>query len=412
MTDGDHRARVRLKEGQRRSYICIMPDTPPIHGTCDPRFAPVRDAFADNFRVRGELGAAVAVVVDGRPVVDLWGGSADLGRTRPWQRDTIVNVYSCTKAMAALCLLRLVDVGRVDLDAPVVRYWPEFGRQGKEGIPVRWLLSHRAGLAAVRRLLPDEALYDWDAMTAALAAETPWWEPGTAHGYHAVTFGWLVGEIVRRVTGEGFGRHFRETVARPLGLDFHVGLPDREHARVAEMSEIAPPDGDGASLAALVLSDPEGLQARAFVNPPSMARGVNVPEWRRAEIPGANGHGSARDLAALYGALASGRPRLLSADGVARCATEESVGPDLVLGVPTRFGPGFMLSQDHADARFGPSPRAFGHPGAGGSLGFADPDARLGFGYVLNRMGPRILLDPRAVGLIGAVYAALGARSE
>jgi CubicO group peptidase (beta-lactamase class C family) len=389
-----------------------MSDQPLVQGECHPRFAPVRDAFAANLRHRDEVGAAVTLVVDGETVVDLWGGHADLARTRPWERDTIVNVYSCTKGMTALCAHRLVSEGRLDLDTPVAEYWPEFAAAGKETLPVRWLLGHRSGLAAVRPMLPGEALYDWDAMCAALAAETPWWTPGTTHGYHAVTFGWLVGEVVRRVTGRSLGTYFREELAEPLGLDFHIGVPDAAHARCAEMSSIPLLSSDEpANLAAAILSDPEGVAARAFMNPPSMALGVNHAAWRSAEIPGANGHAGARDLARVYGALARGGDldgvQVLDAAGIARCAEEQSHGPDLVLPIPTRFGLGFVLPQDRVDARFGPSHTAFGHPGAGGSVGFADPDARVGFGYVMNRMGPHILLDPRAVALIDAAYAAL-----
>lgn len=380
-----------------------------IHGECAPRFARVREVFEAGFRAGKEVGAAVAVVHDGETVVDLWGGWADQARTRPWERDTIVNVYSCTKAMAAVCAHQLVERGRLDLDAPVAEYWPEFGQRGKSKIPVRWLLSHRAGLACVRETLPMEALYDWTMITEALAAEEPNWEPGTAHGYHAVTFGWLVGEVVRRIDGRSLGTYFREEIAKPLGLDLHIGLADAEHHRVAEMSMIPTDEVDphGANLAQVIMSDPESMAARAFLNPPSMALGVNNPEWRRAEIPGANGHGAARDLARVYGALAQGGGDILSPAGVARCAQEQSHGPDLVLQVTTRFGLGYMLPQERADARFGTSQRAFGHPGAGGSLGYADPDTRIGFGYVMNRMGPHILLDPRATALVEAVHAAM-----
>src|SRR5262245_20882305 len=228
-----------------------MTDTPAIPGTCDPRFDRVRDVFAQNFRERDEVGAAMALTLDGRPVVDLWAGHADLMRTRPWERSTIVNVYSTTKGMTAICLHQLVEQGRVDLDAPVARYWPEFARAEKESIPVRAFLGHRSGLAAVKPVLPAAALYDWDAMVAALAAETPWWQPGTGHGYHAITFGWLVGEVVRRVSGKSLGTYFREAIAGPLGMDFHIGLPDREHHRCAEMSSIPLPDpsSDGVQLA-------------------------------------------------------------------------------------------------------------------------------------------------------------------
>jgi CubicO group peptidase (beta-lactamase class C family) len=385
-----------------------------IEGRCDARFARVRDAFARNVAERDEIGAAVAVSAGGSLVVDLWTGWADLERRRRWARDTIVNVYSCTKGMVALAALQLVDQGRLELDAPVARYWPDFARAGKDEIPVRWLLSHRAALPAVKTMLPDAALYDWHAMTAALAAQPPWWTPGVRHGYHAVTYGWLVGEVVRRITGQSLGSYFREAIAGPLALDFHIGLAESEHARCGDMSSIPIPEPGGeaeSNLGSVIMNDPEGMASLAFINPPSMLLGPNTREWRAAEIPGANGHGTARDLAMVYGALATGggpggRP-LLGRDALALCHAEQSLGPDLVLGLTTRFANGFMLSQRRPRAAFGPNPRAFGHPGAGGSVGFADPDAGVGFGYVMNRMGPHILLDPRAEALIDAVYACL-----
>jgi len=389
-----------------------MPDVD-VHGRCDARFARVREAFEENFRARNEVGAAVALAIEGELAVDLWAGHRDPGRTQPWQRDTLVNVYSTTKGVTALAAHRLVDEGRLDLEAKVARYWPEFAQAGKGAIPVRWLLSHRAGLPAVRKLLPGEALYDWDAMTSALAAETPWWEPGRAHGYHAVTFGWLVGEVVRRIAGKSLGAYVRDTFCAPLGLDFHIGLPEPEHARVADILPQLPPDPDGeaAQLFARSLAESEGVTARAFGNPPSMLAGPNVPAWRSAEIPGGNGHGTARALATLYGRAALGDGSVIGKDAIARCRDEQSHGPDLVLGVTTRFGLGFMLRQEsHAGGRcLGAG--AFGHPGAGGSLAFADPERGLGFGYVMNRMGPRILLDDRAIALVEAANACLGGGS-
>jgi CubicO group peptidase (beta-lactamase class C family) len=384
-----------------------------IHGACDARFAPVREAFARNFREQDEIGASVAIALDGEPVVDLWAGHTDLARTQPWQRDTLVNVYSTTKGVTALAAHRLVDEGKLDLDAPVASYWPEFAQAGKGALPVRWLLSHRAGLPAVRKLLPNEALYDWEAMTAALAAEPPWWTPGAAHGYHAVTFGWLVGEVVRRIAGRSLGAYVRDTFAKPLGLDFHIGLAEPEHGRVADILQTVPPDttGEAAQMFMRALAEPEGVTARAFMNPPSMALGPNVPAWRSAEIPGANGHGTARALATLYGRAALGDGAVISRAAIERCRGEQSRGDDLVLGVPTRFGLGFMLRQDsHAGGRcLGAG--AFGHPGAGGSLAFADPEQRLGFGYVMNRMGPRILLDDRAIALVEAMNGCLGRKT-
>jgi CubicO group peptidase (beta-lactamase class C family) len=391
----------------------MNPASARIEGLCDVRFGAVRDAFAEGFARGEEVGAAVSVVVDGRSVVDLWAGHADQARSRPWTRDTLVNVYSTTKGMAALCLLQLVEQGKVDLDAPVARYWPGFEAEGKGEIPVRWLLSHRAGLPAVRQLLPNAALYDWDAMVGALAAEAPWWKPGERHGYHAVTFGWLVGEVVRRVTGRSVGAYFREAVAGPLGADFHIGLPEAEHGRAGEMSAMAPPPPDsvGPNLVQALLTEPEGMLARSFMNPPSMALGPNHAAWRSAEIPGANGHAGARGIARIYGALARGGEQdgvhVLAPETIARACEEQSAGSDAVLQLSTRIGLGFMLPQAARDARYGPSERAFGHPGAGGSVGFADPGAKLGFGYAMNKMGPSILLDARPLALIDAVYTSL-----
>jgi CubicO group peptidase (beta-lactamase class C family) len=383
-----------------------------VSGDCDARFLPVRDAFAESFARGDEIGASVAVLIDGEPVLSLFGGFADPAKTRAWTADTLVNVYSTTKAMAAFCLHQLVEEGKVDLDAPVARYWPEFAAAGKAEVPVRWLLSHRVGLPAVRKLLPNEALYDWDAMTSALAAETPWWEPNTRHGYHAVTFGWLVGEVVRRVTGKSVGTVFRERIAGPLGADFHIGLPDALHGRAGELSAMVAqpaPDSGGFNLMEAFLKEPEGMVAHAFMNPPSMAFGPNNPAWRRAEIPAANGHANALGIAKVYGAVVAPKAgrAVLSPASVERAIREQSVGKDAVLQLETRFGLGFMIPQARRDARFGPSERSFGHPGAGGSLGFGDPDARLGFGYAMNKMGPSILMDVRPLALIDALYSCL-----
>ena len=391
-----------------------MPSEIEVHGRCDARFARGKSAFEENFRTRDEVGAAVALALEGELVVDLHAGHLDPARTRPWQRDTLVNVYSTTKGVTALAAHRLVDEGRLDLEAPVAKYWPEFAQAGKAALPVRLLLSHRAGLPAVRKLLPNEALYDWNAMVEALAAESPWWEPGSAHGYHAVTFGWLVGEVVRRIAGKSLGTYVRDTFAQPLGLDFHVGLAEPEHARVGDILQPPAPDpcGEAAQLFARALAEPEGVTARAFMNPPSMALGPNLAAWRSAEIPGANGHGTARALATLYGRAALGDAGgVISREAISRCRGEQSRGADLVLGVRTRFGLGFMLHQDSHEGGRCLGAGAFGHPGAGGSLAFADPEQRLGFGYVMNRMGPRILLDDRAITLVEAVNGSLGRKS-
>ena len=381
-----------------------------IEGTCDPRFAPVREAFAQNFSTLGETGAAVAVTLDGRSVVDLWAGHADAARTRPWERDTIVNVYSTTKGMTAICAHRLVDQGRLDLDAPVATYWPEFASGGKARLPVRYLLSHQAGLPAVSQSLQPAAMYDWDVMTAALAAQEPWWEPGTKHGYHAVTYGWLVGEVVRRISGKTVGTFFRDEVARPLDVDFHIGLAAEHDTRTAPLIPAPPPSAEDMNLLAEVLKDPEAMLFKVMFNPPILPEAVNTREWRAAEIPAANGHTNARALARVYGALACGGVldgvRVLSRESIARALAAQAEGPDAVMPLYTRFGLGFMLSTPQE--KMGPNPRTFGHGGMGGSLGFADPDAQLGFGYTMNEAHMGLwLVDPRATALISALYDVL-----
>ncbi len=382
-----------------------------IEGTCDPKFSRVKDAFAENFEKRSEVGAAAAVVLDGKSVVDIWGGHADKAATRPWTRDTLVNVYSTTKGVTAICAHRLVDKGLLDIDAPVAKYWPEFAQAGKDKLPVRFLLSHRAGLPAVRKILDGDALFNWTTMTNALAEQEPWWEPGTAHGYHAVTFGWLVGEVIRRITGKTPGVYLRDEIAGPLGLDFHIGLDAKHDTRVAGLIASPPPGPGEPNIFAEAMKNPESVVAKAFMNPPLMGKPglVNSREWRAAEIPAANGHGTARALARLYGALARGGEldgvRVMSKDEVAKCSIEQSNGPDAVLTINTRFSQGFMMSQPGAE--LGPNAKSFGHPGAGGSLGYADPEAKIGFGYTMNKMQASLLIDPRATALIEAVYASM-----
>ena len=382
-----------------------------IEGHCDERFRGVRAAFADNFATRGDVGAAVAVSIGNKPVIDLWGGYSDKARTRPWERDTIVNVYSATKGVAATCLNRLADQGQVDLDAPVADYWPEFAQSGKEKIPVRWLLSHRAGLPAVRKPLPPEALMRWDVMTTALAEQEPWWEPGTKHGYHALTFGYLIGEVIRRVTGKTVGAYCRENISGPLGIDFHIGLDARDDSRCAEVIAAPPPASGQRNPLADAAKDPDSITAKAVNNPPGALKleTINSRAWRAAEVPAANGHTNARALSRFYATLASSGEldgvRILSADQIERCRTIESDGIDAVLSVPMRFGLGYRLTQPAA--KYGPNPHSFGHTGAGGSLGFADPDAGLGFAYTMNQMGTQLLLDPRVAALLDALYAAL-----
>ncbi len=365
----------------------------------------MREAFEENFAVRAELGAAVAVMLEGETVVDLWSGFADAARTRPWREDTLVNVFSVGKALAAACLLLLVSHGLLELEDPVARHWPEFAAGGKEPITARELLSHRAGLAAIRAELPEGALYDWEAVTRALAQEEPWWTPGSAHGYHVHTFGFLVGELVRRVAGESIGTVLRRELAEALGAQLSFGLPPAERARCAEyVFDVALPTSvvDGGSGA-----EWGPLRRLAYLNPPG-ATGigtVNSTAWRDAELPSANLHADARGIARFYAALLGDSRSPVDAAVLAEATREASCGEDLVLARPSRFGLGFQLTQP--ERPFGPGPSGFGHFGAGGSVGFADPDAGVAFAYVMNRGGPQ-WRDPRNRALIDALYQSLG----
>ncbi len=401
----------------------------PIEGSCDAHFKRVREVFEHCLEKNREVGAAIAFYLDGKPVVDLWAGSVDRAGSRPWRPDTLVNTYSTTKGMTALCAHQLVERGKLDLDAPVARYWPEFAAAGKEAIPVRWLLTHRAGLPAVREPLPEGALYDWDAMASALARETPAWEPGSQQGYHPLTFGFLVGEVIRRVSGLSVGEWFRREVAGPLEADFHIGLPASEHGRVSDIiGTLAPPpprasSGKGGDAPATRLRvkgpladffrdmvDPTTLVGAAFNNPRQRADAVNSPAWRSAEIPAGNGHGTALALARIYGALARGGAvhgvRLLEGETIEAARSESGEAPDAVLGgIQIRYGQGFMLRNDVMP--FSPGRESFGHPGAGGSLGMADPESGTGFGYVMNRMKPGLTGGATAYAVLRAFYEAL-----
>jgi CubicO group peptidase (beta-lactamase class C family) len=381
-----------------------MRAVPEIHGRCDPQFERVREALAENFERHDELGAAVAVVIDGEPVVDMWAGWMDAARTRPWERDTLVDVFSVGKPMAVLCLLQLAQGGLVELDAPVASYWPEFAAAGKQAVTVRMLLGHQAGLPAIRRELPHHAMYDWELMTSELAAQEPWWEPGTAHGYHTNTFGFLVGELVRRVGGERVEDHFHRGIAGPLGADFHFGISPSEDPRVADFELPGPPASMTADTVPLIIR-------HAYFNPPGISGigTVNTREWRAAVMPSTNGHATARAVARIYSALACGGAidgvRVLDAETIAEATREVSSGPDRVLTRPSRFGLGFQLTMPQRP--LGSHQGAFGHFGAGGSLGFADPEARLAFAYTPNQgEGPR-WQNPRNRGLIEALYACL-----
>jgi CubicO group peptidase (beta-lactamase class C family) len=395
------------------------------HGTCDPRFERVAEELERSFAERGEVGASVAVTVDGEMVVDLWGGVADPSTGREWTSDTLANLFSCTKGATALCAHVLASRGALDLDAPVASVWPEFAKNGKDAIAVRHLLSHQAGLPALREALPEGALYDWDLMVDRLAAEEPFWEPGTRHGYHALTFGFLVGEVVRRVSGAPLGDFFRDEIAAPLGLDLWLGLPEQHEWRVAPTIPADMPASidelpamhraafaDVASLQGLVLANNGGY----------LLPGEADSRAAHAAVMGAVGAlGNARSLAEMYRPLALGGAvdgvRLVEASQIARMSAVASASSvDAVVLVPSRWSLGFVKG---ADNRHLPgidassiliSDAAFGHAGMGGSLGFADPGARMSFGYSMNQQGLGVAMHERGQSLVDAVYESLGYR--
>ena len=375
-----------------------------VHGICRAGFEPVREALVANFEKGLELGASVAVTRDGETMVDLWAGDADPKGT-PWAEHTIVNVYSTTKTMAATCVLMLADRGLVDLNAPVADYWPEFKQNGKEGVLVRHVMSHSAGLCGFDPPLESVGeLYDWDAICARLAAQMPWWEPGTASGYHAVTQGFLQGEILRRVTGRSIGTFFREEVAEPLGADFHIGLDPSLDDRVGEL---VPPEGPPKVPA----PEPGSVAARMSAGAAIDATEPRTSPWRRAEIPAAGGIGNARSVARVHSALACGGSidgvKLMSPAGVERVLEEQTRGQDLVLGLPIVFGMGFGIN----DALFpiSPNPRAFFWGGWGGSLAIIDLDARVSIAYVMNRMEADLMGDQRGGTVVAAAFQSLAA---
>ena len=386
-----------------------------VQGLCEPGFERVREALAETLAAGSEVGAAIAVYVDKRAVVDLWAGHADAGRTRPWGRDTIVNLYSIGKAVSAVCALRLVEAGLLDLDAPVADYWPEFAQEGKGRIRVRHLLTHQAAVPAIARRLPSGTWNRWDVMTEALAAQAPWWEPGEGHGYHVNTQGFLIGEVVRRVAGKTLGAYLRDNLGGPAGVDFFIGFGPELDARCAEVLPQAA-SAEGEELRRQLSVDPETLsglplmRVNAYRNPPELSGigVINSRQWRAAEVPSTNGHGNARAVARLFSALAGDGlldgVRVLAPETIARAAEEQVYGNDIVLGRPTRFGLGFQLTM--AERPLGPNPRAFGHFGAGGSLGFADPDARVAFAYAMNQ-GRSGWQHKHVRRLIDLVYAAL-----
>ena len=376
----------------------------PISGTCDAGFTAVRDAFVDNFAQRGEVGAGVCVQIDGRTVVDLVGGWADEARQRTWQHDTLVNFYSVGKAFVALLALQLVDNGTIGLDDRISTVWPEFAVGGKQEATVRQALCHRAGVPAIRERLTNDDLWQWDRMTHALAATEAWWVPGERHAYHTNTYGHLTGEIVRRITGQMPGDRLRD-VAGPLDADVWCGLGEPEQRRCAELIWAPSTKIGDANVDFDRLSGDQLMVMLGYFNPPGYASQgvVNTPQWRGAQVPSTNGHGTASGIARIYGALLE-PGRLLSSELLAEATRPQSVGYCPVLGEEVSFGLGFQPTRTNRP--LGPNPRSFGHFGTGGSLGFADPDTGVAFGYVMNHVIPR-WQSTRNRALIEAVYASL-----
>ncbi|MFJ2928387.1 serine hydrolase domain-containing protein [Streptomyces massasporeus] len=384
-----------------------------VNGAVAEGFEPVREAFVRNFETLGDRGAAVAVYRDGQKVVDLWGGTRDVDGTAPWERGTAQVVRSATKGVAAAVLLLLHQRGQLDLDAPVGHYWPEFKAQGKERVLVRHVLNHRAGLPVLDRpLTPQEAL-DPLRGPAAVAAQAPVWEPGTDHGYHALTYGWLLDELVRRVTGQSTGQWLASQVTGPLGLDLWLGLPESEAGRVGRVGRV-----EGAEPTGGLRARPKRSVTEAYEDPASLTRRAfaaispfpdqNDPAYRAAALPATNAMATADGLARFYATLigdTAGATRLFTPETVELARAEESAGPDRVLVVGTRFGLGYML---HGSASPFLTPGSFGHPGRGGALGFADPETGIAFGYVTNGFRKTVTADPRAQGLVRAVRGVLG----
>ena len=393
-----------------------------VYGYCDAEFEEVLKEFLDNFNQRSEVGASLCLRVDGRIKVDLWGGLSSVTTRSPWEKDTLSIVFSCTKAAVALCAHILIDRGKLDPFALVTEYWPEFGQKGKEGINVAMMLNHSAGLPAFRDPIKPGGYYDWAYMVNRLENEVPFWEPGTRNGYHMVSFGWTVGELISRVSGKTLGEFFLEEVAKPLGLDFWIGLPEEIEPRVSPMIFFNPEPSDPVSdFIRILMSDPTSIQHLSFMN--SGGFDPNSRQAHAAMIGGATGITNARHLSGMYAPLATAgnyqKGRLVSPDAIARMGqVSMATQKDATLLIPTRFTLGFMKSMDNRHRPLGYmesliiGERAFGHGGAGGSIGFADPECKMAFGYTMNKMGNGLMLNERGQSLIDAAYRSLGYRSN
>jgi len=393
-----------------------------VEGSCDAAFLGVADEFEKNFRERDEIGASVCITHEGRTVLDLWGGLARPAERAPWQRDAVSIVFSCTKGATALCAHVLASRGVLDIDAPVASYWPEFARKGKENATVRMMLDHSVGLPAFKTPLRHGGCTDWDYMVEMLADEEPFWSPGTRNGYHMINFGWTVGELVRRASGKSLGAFFRDEIAKPLGVEFWIGAPEDVEPRIAPMMLHAPKPGEPiGEFMMKMMTDPKSTQALSLLN--SGGFDPNGRACHAAEIGGAGGISNARGLAGIYAPFANGGElggvRLVDRKQLARMGeVSVATNEDATLLIPTRFALGFMKSMDNRRRPRGDrdsailSSAAFGHVGAGGSIGFADPDVGLSFGYSMNRMGPGLMLNERGQSLVDAAYRALGFASN
>lgn len=376
-----------------------------VQGTCDDRFAAMQELFAANLASGADCGASVAVVLDGELVVDLWGGWADEARTVPWDRDTITNVWSSTKTVMFLCTLLLVERGELDYDAPVAQYWPEFAANGKDDVRVRHLMSHTSGVSGWEQPITAADILDWESSTARLAAQAPWWTPGDGSGYHGLNQGHLVGEVVRRITGRTIGQFLRDELTGPLGVDFHIGLPDSEFDRVANVIPGPPAPIDPSTL------DPASPLFKTFTGPPMRPEFAWTPEWRRAEVPAANGHGNARSIALLQSVVsndgvAPDGTRYLSTDTIEQIFREQANGVDRVLGMPLRFGIGYALPGE-ATPHIPADRKVCYWGGWGGSSIVNVVDRNMTVAYMMNRMDDALLGDTRGFDLVSAALAAV-----
>ena len=379
----------------------------PIHGQCDAAFHAVRDAFQNNFIEHGEIGASVYITVNGVTVVDLWGGYSNPEKTSTWQEDQLVNAFSIGKGITAVVAAQCVANGLITYDTRVASIWPEFAVHGKEELTLRDLLGHRSGLPAIRKRLAPNAMFDWKLMTDTLAAEKPWWTPGAEHGYHVNTYGFLVGEVLRRATGKSVGQLISELIAEPLQAEIYLGTPIELHSRIADYEWPNDPFPENEPTG---LDEEQLLQFNTYYNPSGLSGAgvVNSAPWRLAEMPSTNVHASARAISRLYTSLAYGGTHngstVLPREVLDIASSEVSNGDDRILHRTSRFAHGFQLPIP--ERGFGPNTESFGHFGAGGSVGFCDPKAKVGFGYVMNQMGPR-WQNPRNRALIESLYSSL-----